>query len=137
MASELVTLIDTERAGNLNPIQAQRLAELRASGSQGHPEGIHQYPGAPEFGQYGGGGAPSQPLTFNQPTIDLPKLYESLYTSSGIKDEEAGLSTKTNTYNEQVAKIKDNPYLSEATLTGRISKLTDKFRADETNIRND
>ena len=67
---------------------------------------------------------------FNAPTINLPQLYESLYQSSGIKDLENALSTKTTAYNEQVAKIKDNPYLSEATMSGRLSKLADKFNAD-------
>lgn len=65
-----------------------------------------------------------------QPTINLPQLYEGLYASSGIRDTEADLTAKTNAYNAQVAKIKDNPYLSEATMTGRISKLDEKFRAD-------
>ena len=74
---------------------------------------------------------------FNQPTINLPQLYEQLYASSGIRDIESGLSAKTNAYNEQVAKIKDNPYLSEATMTGRLSKLSDKFNADTANIRSD
>lgn len=76
-------------------------------------------------------------VAFNQPTIDLPKLYDSLYSSSGISDIERGLSDKTNAYNQQVANIKDNPYLSEGTMTGRISKLTDKFNADQANIKND
>lgn len=80
----------------------------------------------------------SSGLTMTQPeTINLPKLYESLYASSGIRDIEAGLSEKTNQYNAAVAKIKDNPYLSEATMTGRISKLDQKFNADAQNIKND
>lgn len=70
-------------------------------------------------------------------TINLPKLYEGLYSSSGIRDIEADLSAKTNAYNAQVAKIKDNPYLSEATMTGRLSKLEQKFAADTANIKND
>jgi hypothetical protein len=70
-------------------------------------------------------------------TINLPSLYESLYASSGIRDIEAQLSAKTNAYNEQVAKIKDNPYLSEATMTGRIAKLDQKFAADSAAIKND
>ena len=89
-----------------------------------------------QSGSTGGGGIPGG-VAFNQPTIDLPKLYESFYKASGITDIERSLSDKTNAYNEQVAKIKDNPYLSEATMTGRISKLTDKFNADQTNIKND
>ena len=84
----------------------------------------------------GGGGAGTMPI-FNQPTIDLPALFKGLYESSGIKDIEGELSAKSKAYTEQVAKIKDNPYLSEGTMTGRLSKLQDKFNADTTNIRND
>lgn len=73
----------------------------------------------------------------NQPKINLPQLYETMYQSSGIRDIEAGLTTKTNEYNAQVAKIKDNPYLSEATMTGRISKLESKYNADALAIKND
>lgn len=69
--------------------------------------------------------------------IDLPKLYESLYSSSGIRDAEAGLTDKTNQYNAAVDKIKNNPYLSEATMTGRLSKLEAKFTADSQNVKND
>ena len=72
-----------------------------------------------------------------QPTINLPQLYESMYQGSGIRDVEAGLTEKTNAYNAQVAKIKDNPYLSEATMTGRISKLESKYTADANAIKND
>lgn len=74
---------------------------------------------------------------FNAPTINLPELYEGLYAKSGIKDIEGELSAKSRGYTEQVAKIKDNPYLSEGTMTGRLSKLQDKFNADSTNIRSD
>jgi len=70
-------------------------------------------------------------------TINLPQLYEGLYSKSGIRETEADLTAKTNAFNEQVAKIKDNPYLSEATMTGRIKKLEDKFRADTALTQND
>lgn len=70
-------------------------------------------------------------------TINLPKLYEGMYASSGIRDIEMQLSEKTNQYNNAVAKIKDNPFLSEATMTGRLKKLEEKFNADSLNIKND
>ena len=86
----------------------------------------------------GGSGASGAGIGMTAPeAINLPKLYESLYASSGIRDIESGLSEKTNQYNAAVAKIKDNPYLSEATMTGRISKLDQKFSADAQNIKND
>ena len=40
------------------------------------------------------------------------------------------IAAKTDAYNAQVSKIKDNPYLSEATMTGRLSKLAERFNAD-------
>lgn len=69
-------------------------------------------------------------------TINLPQLYENFYKESGIRDIEAELAIKTNEYNSAVAKIKDNPYLSEATMTGRIKKITEKFDADKLNYQN-
>jgi hypothetical protein len=83
-------------------------------------------------------GASGSGVGFTAPeTINLPKLYESLYVSSGIRDIESELMSKTNAYNTQVAKIKDNPYLSEATMTGRIKKIEEKFSADTQAIKND
>lgn len=70
-------------------------------------------------------------------SINLPQLYEQLYASSGVRDTEALLTQKTNDYNAQVAKIKDNPYLAEGTMTGRLAKLDAKFNADTANIKND
>src|SRR3990167_708010 len=69
--------------------------------------------------------------------INLPELYQNLYASSGISGIESQLSEKTKAYNEAVAKIKDNPYLSEATMTGRLSKLDAKFNADALALKND
>ena len=82
------------------------------------------------------GGVSGGVTALSQPTINLPQLYESLYSQSGIRDIEAKLTEQTNAYNEQIAKIKDNPYLSEATMTGRIKKLDDKFSADSNAIQN-
>ena len=68
--------------------------------------------------------------------INLPQLYENFYSQSGIRDVEANINKKTEEYNTQVAKIKDNPYLSEATMSGRIKKLDEKFSADKANLQN-
>lgn len=40
MASELDTLTSIEQHGDLNPVQATRLAQLRAAGSAGNPTGV-------------------------------------------------------------------------------------------------
>ena len=87
--------------------------------------------------QYGGSNGGGQALTFTQPTIDLPKIYEGLYNSSGITDTEKKLIDAQAQANNVIAKIKDNPWLSEATMTGRISKINDKASADITNLKND
>lgn len=84
-------------------------------------------------GSTGGGGG----VGFQAPeTINLPQLYETLYKESGIRDIEADLNAKTLAYNEQIAKIKDNPYLSEANMSGRISKIDEKFARDNQALRN-
>jgi len=70
-------------------------------------------------------------------TLNLPKLYESLYSTSGISDVEKQLSEKTAAYNAAVSNIKDNPYLSEATMTGRLKKLSDEFDADTAALQRD
>ena len=113
--------------------QQRQQAGLQPSPATGVPASPQapQAPQAPQTQVSEASTASGQGVGFQAPeTINLPKLYESLYASSGIRDIEADLSGKTNAYNTQVAKIKDNPYLSEATMTGRIKKLDDKFRAD-------
>ena len=110
--TELQQLAKTDR----NPVQETRYQELLKQEQQAG----------------GGSGLPA----FNQPTINLPQIYESLYKSSGITDVEKDLAAKTDAYNAQRAKISDNPYLSEGEMTGRLSKLQDKFNADVSNVQN-
>jgi hypothetical protein len=102
-----------------------------------NPNGTRSLQAASSPDSGGGGGGAGGSLVFSQPTLDLPKLYDSLYSSSGIKEAESGITASTQKYNDAVAKIKDNPYLSEANMTGRLSKINDKFTADNTNARND
>lgn len=71
----------------------------------------------------------------NTPTINLPELYNNLFAKSGISDIEGKLAEQTRGYNEAVAKIKDNPYLSEATMSGRLRKIDEKFDADSAALR--
>lgn len=89
--------------------------------------------------EYLGGGSSGASATnfLNTPSINLPELYNNLYKSSGVTGIEEELSKKSRTYNEAVAKIKDNPYLSEATITGRLATLQDKFNADTALVRDD
>lgn len=118
---------------NVAYINAQRQqAGLTPSPASGAP--TPSQPKSIEASTAGGGAGVG--FTAPQPTFDPVQFYESQYASSGIRDIEAQSTEKTNAYNAQVAKIKDNPYLSEATMTGRIKKLDEKFRADQLNVQN-
>lgn len=124
-----------------NAVQTSSLvAQAKAAG---------QYQGWPDWQieadlKTRGGQIPNQtagvsgiPSLFNPPKIDLAGTYQNLFESSGISKIEADLSAKSKAYTEQVAKIKDNPYLSEATMTGRLKKIDEKFNMDTKNIRDD
>lgn len=87
--------------------------------------------GAGKGGQTGGG--------FNtaQPTIpDFQGIYDAAI-QEGTKDYQVQYDTATQKLldrekkkNEQIAKIADNPYLSEATMSGRINKLNNQYNND-------
>lgn len=125
--------VSNEVISQTNPANVAYIQQQRQS--QNIQQQAQQYSGGGSVSGGGGGGIDAA-SAFKQPEIDLPKLYEQLYASSGVRDIEADLTARTNAYNEQVAKIKDNPYLSEATMTGRISKLDEKFRADSALAQN-
>lgn len=91
------------------------------------------YPG----GTGGGMGIGGMGTGFNQPTIDLPKLYENLYNSSGIKAKQDELSAKEKQYIEVEGGINDNPFLSEATRVGRVAKLNDLYEKRTASLKND
>ena len=84
-----------------------------------------------------GPSGPSGPgVAFQAPeAINLPNIYQGLYASSGIADIEGQLTQQAQAYSVQVSKIKDNPYLSEATMTGRLKKLDEKFNRDTAILR--
>lgn len=64
-------------------------------------------------------------IGYTAPTpIDLPGLYKTLSQDAGIADIEQKLYDKSVAYAEAQKKINDNPYLSEASRTGRIQKLS-------------
>jgi len=71
------------------------------------------------------------------PTINLPQLYQGLYDNSGITAIEADLSAKEKAYNERISKINDNPFLSEATRTGRVAKLGIDYQNSVASLKND
>ena len=117
-------VVQQTNPANWEYIQQQQKTYQPSATSQAMPSG--NIPGTEGTG-----------VGFQAPTdnFDPPKWYETAYANSGIRDIEAGLTEKTNAHNEAVAKIKDNPYLSEATMTGRIKKLDEKFAADSASVR--
>lgn len=106
--------------------QQQAKTVPSTTGSAGMPAGTSGMPGTTGAGA--GVGIQSQP------SLNLPDLYKTLYESSGITAIEKELSDKQAAYDEAVAKIRDNPYLSEATMVGRLKKLSDKFEADARSV---
>lgn len=95
-----------------------------------------QYSG-PEGGVGSGAGASSGAGFTQAAPLNLPKLYESLYDSSGIKDLEEQYSNQEKEFIEAKGKINDNPFLSEATRVGRVAKLEQLFGERTANIKND
>lgn len=127
-------VVQQTNPANWQYIQQQQQVYKPSGGSQPMPSGSSGGSSGGTSGGGGGGGGVG--ITPAQPAFDPVQFYESQYAGSGIRDVEAQLTEKTNAYNTQIAKIKDNPYLSEATMTGRIKKLEEKFAADQTSVQN-
>ena len=72
-----------------------------------------------------------------QAQLNLPDLYNNLYSSSGINEAQAALSEKEKQFTEAKGKINDNPFLSEATRVGRVAKLEQLYNERTANDRND
>lgn len=68
------------------------------------------------------------------PVLNLPELYKSLYETQGISALETSLNEKAKGYADAQSKINDNPFLAEASRTGRIAKLTNDYNAS---VKND
>ncbi len=74
---------------------------------------------------------------FNQPTIDLPNLYQNLYKSSGISEKEAQIAQLEKQYLEARNKITDNPFLDAATMDKRLARLKNKYEEETLPLRNE
>ena len=72
-----------------------------------------------------------------QATLNLPDLYKTIYSSSGISDLEKQYSDMESQFTETKGKINDNPFLSEATRVGRVAKLESLYNERTANIKND
>ena len=94
----------------------EALADYKATGGQGK--------------MTNGGGSVTQ-----APPIDLTNIYDNLYNEQGINDLQAQLNTQTQSFNQAVSKINDNPYLSEANRVGRVQKLTIDYNNSIKNLQ--
>ena len=133
MASELDTLLDIQKSGTLNPDQTTRLRDLQAAGASGTPDGVIGMPGSPIVSSTQG---ISGMFNNTASTLNLPELYQSLYTSSGIAGLESDYASKQQAYNQAQAQINDNPFLSEASRVGRVQKLTMDYNNNVAALQN-
>lgn len=121
--------------GNFSLVQALISRGYNAVDAQNAANGPRAAELANEY--LGGGTATGSSGLIVTPQINLPDLYNNLYSQSGISQVQSDLEAKTRDYNTAVSKIKDNPYLSEATMSGRLAKLQDRFNADTAASRNE
>ena len=116
--------------------QQSTLDQQRATGQ--YETARSQYEsGAGVAGSSTGASSGISGLMTTQPTINLPSLYQNLYSSSGITENEKQYSDLEKAYIEAKGKINDNPFLSEATRVGRVAKLETLFNERTANIKND
>jgi hypothetical protein len=97
---------------------------------------------SPATGTPSGGQAVSQPVSqpstagttsitgFNQPTIDLPALYQGLYDKSGVKALTEEITTSEKQYLEARNKISDNPFLDASSIDKRLQRLANTYEAE-------
>lgn len=102
-----------------------------SSNGLGNWDAASTTPGA----QNGGAGAG---IGYTEPAaLNLPKLYDNMYSSSGITDLEAELSAKEKGFIDAKAVINDNPWLSEGSRVGREAKLQKLYDERTANLKND
>lgn len=108
--------------------QAAKTATVAPTGTSAAPSGGGTT--TPDMSGGGAAGDISGAFGTTTSTLNLPDLYNTLAKNAGISDMEAELTTKETAFNDQTSKINDNPWLSEADRTGRISKLTTDYNND-------
>ncbi len=81
-----------------------------------------------------GGGVPA---IATPQTINLAEQYKGLFQSSGIEGLQTQLSAKEKEFTEARGSTNDNPFLDEASRTGRLAKLDRLFQERTANIRSD
>ena len=126
----------SDQAQGLAPGTIQNyIAQQTQQQQQQNVTPVQQTVPSPQTGVLGAGAGIT--LAPTQPEFNLPELYKKLTESSGIKETETQLSDMDKAFTEAKGKINDNPYLSEATRVGRVSKLETLHAERTANIRND
>lgn len=80
---------------------------------------------------------------FSPPAKNTEQLYTDAYTQAGLADVKAKIQTlfdqinkAQNDFTDASGVVNENPFLSEASRVGRISRLNDKAQAQITNLTN-
>lgn len=135
----------------VSPQQFQSYLQQQSQTSQyATPQAVFNPLGNQNYQGYSSGASSNNTQTtgmantgFNQPTIDLAKIYQDLFNTSGINktQEEYDALNKQITdmemaKNKALATINDNPYYSEGTRVGRAAKLNEQFGNDIANLTN-
>ena len=125
--------VSQEVVAQTNPANVQYLAGRNPNLPYATPTtGAVATPTAPGVAGAGTAGT-TVPAT---PTINLSQKYSDLYATSGISDLETQLNDYTTKYTEALAKINDNPFLSEATRVGRVRKIEELYQDRVANLQN-
>lgn len=131
-------VINQTNPNNAAYIEEQKRLEQQRQGSAGGSSGL---PGGSAGGNAGLGTGFAAPT--NRPTIDLNKLYEQNFNTPEIKAAQgevdaanAELDAATKARDDAIAAEGDNPFYSQENLTGKTSKITDKYNRDAVRIQN-
>lgn len=125
--------VSQEVVAQTNPANVQYLAGRNPNLPYATPTtGAVATPTAPGVAGAGTAGT-TVPAT---PTINLSQKYSDLYATSGISALETQLNDYTTKYTEALAKINDNPFLSEATRVGRVRKIEELYQDRVANLQN-
>lgn len=131
------TQVSNTVVAQTNPNNVAYLEEQKKKYAQAPQPSTMPTPGNASMPGVGNLAGPGTGVGFTPttPTIDLPKLYESLYANSGIKDLQDKLAQYDMDKTTADAGINDNPFLSEATRVGRIAKTQELYDNRTRNIR--
>ena len=108
----------------------EAVADFKATGGQGKG-------GPATAGATGTLGATTFGGLTTQPAIDLPQIYQNLYTSSGISAKQDTLTQRETQYLEAKAKISDNPFLSASMVDKRLQRLQNKYDIETKPLRDE